>query len=128
MPEFTDATTADAPVEDVWKLLYDPARFPEWMAGLTAVDVGADGAYTAYLDGAADFPMPQVVRADGRTVTVSCLVSDLEFAWRLEPHGDTTAIAVHVVLPEREAVRLDAQRELVARSLRALADLAARRG
>lgn len=29
-----------APPEEVWKLLYDPARFPEWWAGIAAVEAG----------------------------------------------------------------------------------------
>jgi hypothetical protein len=71
--------------------------------------------------------MPQNLRtdADGRRVTVSCLVSDLVFAWKLEPDGDGTRIAVHVEIPEEEAARLDDQRAAIAASLRALADLAA---
>ena len=47
--------------------------------------------------------MPQDPRrdSDGRRVAISCLVSDLEFAWQLEPTpGDGTRIAVHVRLPE----------------------------
>lgn len=29
MPEFEDRARSDAPPEEVWKLLYDPARFPD---------------------------------------------------------------------------------------------------
>jgi hypothetical protein len=72
--------------------------------------------------------MPQQLRADagGRQVTISCLVSDLVFAWRLEPlpEADGTRIAVHVELPEQEAHRLEGQRGVVSASLRALAALA----
>ena len=45
------------------------------------------GSYTMYPDGYPDFPMAQVLetrQADQR-VTVSCLVSDLRFEWRLAP-------------------------------------------
>jgi hypothetical protein len=73
-----------------------------------------------------DFPLPQTVRTDtdGRRVTVSCLVSDLVFEWRLEPVADGTRIAVHADLPDAEAHRLDGQREVVRTSLRSLAALA----
>jgi Polyketide cyclase / dehydrase and lipid transport len=132
MPEFDDAATTPAPVEDVWKLLYDPARFPEWWQGVETVEPhGHDGRgdFTLYPAGYPDFPMPQELRSDaaGGRVTVSCMVSDLIFAWRLGPlpGSDGTEITVHVELPEREAHRLEGQREIVRASLRALADLAA---
>ena len=33
-----------APVEEVWKLLYDPARLPEWWEGVETVEThGTDG-------------------------------------------------------------------------------------
>jgi hypothetical protein len=132
LPSFDDTTSARAPVEEVWKLLYDPARFPEWWAGVETVvpaRSGDEGDFTMYPDGYPDFPMPQALRADGdgRTVTISCLVSDLVFEWRLEPlpADDGTAIAVHVEIPDAEGHRLDAQRGVVSASLRSLAALAA---
>ena len=79
MPSFHDTTVSTAPPEEVWKLLYDPARFPDWWAGIGSVEVGDGGEYTMYPEGYPDFPMAQVLdtaRAEQR-VTVSCLVSDL---------------------------------------------------
>ncbi len=130
MPSFNDVTNSQAPPEEVWKLLYDPARFPEWWAGIGTVELGAegraDGEYTMYPDGYPDFPMGQLLRTerDERRVTVSCLVSDLRFEWRLEPLGEGTRIAVEVEIPEAEAHRLKAQRETISASLRKLAELA----
>jgi hypothetical protein len=135
MPTFDDATTTTAPVEEVWKLLYDPARLVEWMEGIERVEphgTGGKGDMTIWPDGYPDFPMPQNLRtdADGKRVTISCLVSDLVFEWRLEPlpDDDGTRIGVHVEIPEAEAFRLDDQRAAIAASLRALADLAATGG
>jgi uncharacterized protein YndB with AHSA1/START domain len=130
MPAFDNATLAAAPPEEVWKLLYDPSRFAEWWDGVETVDpAGHDGRgdITLYPEGYPDFPMPQQLRtdSDGQRVTVSCLVSDLIFEWRLEPEGDGTRIGVHVEIPEREAHRLATQRGAVSASLRALAALAA---
>jgi hypothetical protein len=129
MPTFDDATTTTAPVEEVWKLLYDPGRIPEWWAGVERAEPrGTDGKgdITIWPDGYPDFPMPQNLRsdADGRSVTISCLVSDLEFCWQIEPLDDGTRISVHVEIPEEEAARLDGQRAAIAISLRALAELA----
>jgi uncharacterized protein YndB with AHSA1/START domain len=127
MPTFTLTARAFAPVEEVWKLLHDPARFPEWWAGVETVATGADGDYTMWPAGYPDFPMAQRLgadAADGR-VTISCLVSDLLFRWRLRADGEVTDVDVEVELPDREAHRLDDQRRILRQSLTALAALAA---
>ena len=126
MPSFHDTATSPAAPEEVWKLLYDPARFPDWWAGIGTVDVTGDGEYTMYPEGYPDFPMAQLLdtQRGQQRVTVSCLVSDLRFEWHLEPEGDGTLITVDVEIPEAEAHRLDSQREVISASLRRLAELA----
>jgi uncharacterized protein YndB with AHSA1/START domain len=133
MPNFHDSATAAAPPEEVWKVLYDPARFPDWWTGMGSVETkaaGGDGRtpFTMYPDGYPDFPMPQILETsrEDRAVSVSCLVSDLRFRWRLEPAGDGTHISVDVEIPDAEAHRLDGQREAISSALRRLAALAAR--
>jgi uncharacterized protein YndB with AHSA1/START domain len=127
MPTFDDVASTPAPPEEVWKALYDPARFPEWWSGIETVEPGDGGGFTMYPDGYPDFPMPQTIQsahADGR-VTVSCQVSDLVFEWRLsELPGGGTRIAVHVDVPDAEAHRLDGQRAAIRESLARLAALA----
>ena len=128
MPVFDDETTTAAPPEEVWKALYDPARYPAWWVGWASVEPEGDGRFTMYPVGYPDFPMPQEVRTErgDRRVTVSCQVSDLVFEWRLDEHdGGGTKIAVHVEIPETEAHRLDDQRAAIHGSLVRLADLAA---
>jgi uncharacterized protein YndB with AHSA1/START domain len=130
MEAFDQAATAAAPPEEVWKLLYDPARFPDWWAGIGSVRPGGEsGDYTMYPEGYPDFPMPQRLRVTGAGsgVTISCLVSDLVFDWRLTPldGGSATSITVHVEIPETEAHRLAAQRDVISESLSRLAALAA---
>jgi len=129
MPAILLTTHADAPVEEVWKLLHDPARFPEWWAGVETVEVGRPGDFTIWPTGYPDFPMAQRVAAEPGTgrVVVSCLVSDLVFEWRLRADGDSTDIEMTAELPEREAHRVDDQRRLLAESLENLARLAATR-
>ena len=126
MPSFHDTATSSAAPEEVWKLLYDPSRFPEWWAGIATVDVRDTGGYTMYPEGYPDFPMAQLLdtRQDQQRVTVSCLVSDLRFDWRLEPDGEGTLITVDVEIPDAEAHRLDTQREIISASMRRLAELA----
>jgi uncharacterized protein YndB with AHSA1/START domain len=126
MPSFALTTHTDAPVEEVWKLLHDPAWFPQWWAGVATVRPGEHGDYTMWPAGYPDFPMAQRLRTervDGR-VTISCLVSDLEFRWQLREAGDGTDIEVQVDLPDSEAHRLPGQRETLTESLGRLAALA----
>jgi uncharacterized protein YndB with AHSA1/START domain len=133
MPTVIDSATSAAPPEEVWKLLYDPARFPQWWAGMERSEVGeatADGdrSFTYWYEGYPDFPMPQVLRTeqDDRRITISCLVSDVALAWRLEEApGGGTRIDVEATLPEEEAARLDTLRESLGASVRRLAERAA---
>jgi uncharacterized protein YndB with AHSA1/START domain len=129
MPTFDDRARSEAPPERVWKLLYDPARFPDWWAGIGTTEADAGGrGYTMYPEGHPDFPMAQLLdaRPDQGGVTISCLVSELRFDWRLEAldGGRATAISVHVEIPEEEAHRLEAQRDVIRRSVARLAELA----
>lgn len=125
MPSFRDATTTTAPAEEIWKLLYDPARFPEWWAGYATVEAQDDGRYTMYPDGYPDFPIAQLLdsQRDAQRVIVSCLVSDIRFDWRLEPDGEGTRITVDVEIPDAEAARLETQLDVIHDSLLRLAAL-----
>ena len=62
-----------APVEEVWKLLFDPSRFPQWWAGVETVRAGPPGEFTLWPTGYPDFPMPQKLEVDqaGERVTIS---------------------------------------------------------
>jgi uncharacterized protein YndB with AHSA1/START domain len=129
MPTFDDHARSAAPVEEVWKLLYDPARFPEWWSGVETVEPSTADTYTMYPAGYPEYPMPQELRTDhdGGSVAISCLVSNLTFAWRLRPvdSGQATEITVHVEIPEAQAHRLSTQQDVIRRSLVTLAELAA---
>jgi Polyketide cyclase / dehydrase and lipid transport len=128
MPTFDQSTLSSAAPEEVWKLLYDPARFPDWWAGIGSVTTGGGtGYYTMFPEGYPDFPMPQTLETshENGAVKISCLVSDLCFDWRLHPSGAGTEISVHVEIPDSEAHRIDSQRDIIRQSLIRLADLAA---
>jgi uncharacterized protein YndB with AHSA1/START domain len=132
MPSFADTARSAAPPEEVWKLLYDPSRFGEWLDGVGSIeDTRDDGngrkSYTLYFEGYPDFPMPQLVESarEGERVVISCQVSDLRFEWRLEPELGGTRIDVLVDIPEKEASRLAEQRDMIRRSLVRLAEVAA---
>jgi len=51
MPGFALSAACRAPVEEVWKLLFDPARFPEWWVGIETVRTDGPGEYTQWPSG-----------------------------------------------------------------------------
>jgi uncharacterized protein YndB with AHSA1/START domain len=126
MPGFALSASCRAPVEEVWKLLFDPTRFPQWWVGIETVRVDAPGAFTLWPTGYPEFPMPQQLRVEQarERVTVSCQISDIDVVWQLAEDGAGTAIQVTVSLPEREAHRLDGQHRAIGESLRCLTALA----
>ena len=126
MPGFALSASCLAPVEEVWKLLFDPARFPQWWVGIETVRKDAPGEFTLWPTGYPHFPMPQRLRVDqaNERVTISCQVFDAEFVWQLAEAGTGTSINVNVSLPEREAHRLDGQHQAIEESLRRLTALA----
>ena len=127
MPGFTLSGYTPAPVEEVWKLLFDPTRFPEWWAGVETVRTEGPDRYVMWPDGYPDFPMPQSLRTErgASRVTVSCQVSDIDVVWQLAEAGNGTRIEVRVDLPDAEAHRLASQRRIIAASLDNLTALAA---
>jgi uncharacterized protein YndB with AHSA1/START domain len=126
MPGFALSASCRAPVEEVWKLLFDPARFPQWWVGIETVRADAPGTFTQWPTGYPDFPMPQKLRVDQahERVTISCQVSDIDVVWQLAEAGAGTSIHVTVSLPEQEAHRLDGQHRVIEESLHRLAALA----
>jgi uncharacterized protein YndB with AHSA1/START domain len=126
MPGFTLSASCCAPVEEVWKLLFDPARFPDWWVGIETVRKDSPDEFTQWPTGYPDFPMPQKLRVDqaSERVTISCQVSDIDVVWQLAEAGTGTSINVNVRLPEREAHRLDGQHQAIEESLRRLTALA----
>jgi len=108
VPQFDDATITSASAVQVWKILYDPLRFPQWWAGFADAApgdaLGGCGDVTVWPDGYPDVPMPQ------RVATA--------------PRERGTRISVHVEIPEKEAARLAEEREMIAAALRRLAALA----
>jgi uncharacterized protein YndB with AHSA1/START domain len=119
MPGFEERAVCRAPAEEVWKLLYDPARFAEWWDGWERVEPGDGGAVTRYDRRWPEFAYPANVttrREEGRVV-VSCQLSDIVHEWVIEPSAGGCALLVRVEVPEEEAARLEDQRRDVRSSL-----------
>jgi uncharacterized protein YndB with AHSA1/START domain len=128
MPTFDDSARSEAPPEEVWKILYDPARYTDWWEGMVTTEVG-DGEFVFVQEDVPDFPIPHQLQArrEEGSVVISCLLHDLEFAWRLEPldGGQATQISVHVRIPESKLRLLDRQKNAIRGSIQRLAELAA---
>jgi uncharacterized protein YndB with AHSA1/START domain len=126
VPELSERAACRAPAEEVWKLLHDPERFPDWWAGTERVEPGDGGEVTRYLDGWPDFPMPTAVatRREAGAIVISCLRSDIVHEWTLLPAADGCEIAVRVTIPEEEAGRREAQRAEIVASLARLVEVA----
>ena len=126
MPQIDDEVLVPAPLEEVWKLVHDPTRYPEWWTGIGGVGETAEDGYTMYPEGWPDYPMPQRLSSSSadRRVTISCLVSDLEYRWQLTAHGERTRVEVHVDIPEVEAHWLEVQTAAMSSALARLTRLA----
>ena len=61
MPRLALSTRSAAPVEEVWKLLRDPARFPDCWVGVETVEPGVGGAYRMWPAGYPEFPPPGMI-------------------------------------------------------------------
>jgi hypothetical protein len=129
MLEFEDSARSEAPPEEVWKILYDPARFTEWWDGMETTAVG-DGEFTFQQVGVPELQITNrlEIRDAGSAIMISCLLHDFVYDWRLEPldEGRATRISVHVVIPDEKVERFEQhQREMIGASVRRLAEVAA---
>ena len=120
MPTLDHTMEADAPPEDVWKLIHDPEAFLRWWGCLEAGPIPKTTTHPR-------FPLAQVVgssRADGRIV-VSCAMDDITFDWQLEEReAGGTRINLHVDVPDHYGFALEPQRQLIEHSMNRLARLA----
>jgi uncharacterized protein YndB with AHSA1/START domain len=126
MPEYAERSACPAAPEEVWKLLHDPARFPDWWAGTDRVEAGADGGVTRYAEAWPDYPYPLDVasRREGGAIVISCLQSDVVYRWTLSPAPGGCEVEVLVTIPEAEAARLGALRDEASASLARLVEVA----
>ncbi|WP_217912688.1 SRPBCC family protein [Miltoncostaea marina] len=107
MPAFTEELRCAAPAEEVWKLLYDPWRYPEWWTGTDAVTGGEGGV--ARHSGGSVWPTAVEAGRVGEQVVISCVLTDIVFRWTLAPDAGGCRVRLEVAIPDREAARLGMQ-------------------
>lgn len=104
---------------EVWKLLYDPVRFPTWWQGWERVEANVGASVTHYGARWPDFAYPTTVVADPASarVVVSCLLSDMVYTWAIEAKGDGCLVSVLLTIPPEEAARADEERANVRQAM-----------
>jgi uncharacterized protein YndB with AHSA1/START domain len=107
VPTLEDTALCRAAPEEVWKLLYDPARFPEWWASVDRVE-GEGAEITRYMREWPDFAYPTALRHEDGRVIISCLLSDIVHEWVLEPSPEGCVVRTRLEVPEAEAGRVEA--------------------
>ena len=126
MPGFELNTDCRAPVEEVWKLLFDPDRFLDWWAGIEAVRKDAPGQFTLWPPAT---PTSRCRKSCGPTRPTGGSSSPARsspsiWSGSSPKAGTGTSIHLNVTAPESQAHRLDRQRQLIEESLRRLTTLA----
>lgn len=91
---FTTSRHIDAPAADVWAVLSDVSRWPEWTPTIDAVHRHDDGALR--LGSRADVRQPRLPKA---TWEVTELVAGRSFTWEATGPGMRT-IGRHEVVPD----------------------------
>ncbi len=124
MPGFQHSRVCRAPAEEVWKLLHDPGRYPEWWTGTDAVSSSRTGAIRHVGD--ETWPTDVIEVLQGQRVVISCVLTDILFRWTLDPHADGCRVTVDVAIPEDQAARLGMQTEAMADAIARLAGAAER--
>ena len=103
MPAFTERLTCAAPAEEVWKLLYDPWRYPGWWTGTDAVSESG-GEVVRHSDGEV-WPTTIEAHRTGEQVVISCVLTDIVFRWTLAPDPRGCRVTLEVAIPDQQAAR-----------------------
>jgi hypothetical protein len=127
MLSFEESVLCHAPVEELWALLYDPTRFPEWWVGTERTETIPDGAnlYTE-ADPQMVFPTRIMASPGHERVTISCLTTDIAWQWTLEAAPEGCRLQLSMQIPDHQAHLLELERDIMQASLHRLVALAER--
>jgi uncharacterized membrane protein len=96
---FETSRHIDAPVQPVWDVLYDVARWPEWTPTVDSVERIDDGPFG--LGSCARLRQPKLPQAEWQVTEVSQVMAGHSFTWEARGPGMRT-IARHEVVPDAE--------------------------
>lgn len=93
-----------APVLEVWKLLQDPMRYPEWWDGLVEAEPTPDGVIRR-MGALPGVPIPTRIelRRAAAGVVVRCEVTGIVHLWTLEPLREGCRVRLRAAVPGQEA-------------------------
>ena len=108
---FEEEAICRAPALEVWKLLQDPLRYPEWWDGLVDAQPTPDGL-TRWMGALPGVPIPTRVdlRRQAGGVVIRCEVTGIVHVWMLEPAREGCRVRLRAAVPAGERERwLDQQ-------------------
>ena len=93
-----------APVLEVWKLLQDPMRYPEWWDGLVEAQATPDGV-TRWMGALPGVPIPTRIelRRAAAGIVIRCEVTGIVHLWTLEPVREGCRVRLRAAVPGQEA-------------------------
>ena len=116
---FEEEAICRAPALEVWKLLQDPLRYPEWWDGLVDAQPTPDGL-TRWMGALPGVPIPTRVdlRRQAGGVVIRCEVTGIVHVLMLEPAREGCRVRLRAAIPAGERERwLDQQHAEVRASL-----------
>ena len=131
MPVVEAEALVAAPAEEVFKVLHDPTRHPEWWVGVDAIEGvhRQDDALRFWVD-SRDHPGIRLEQRQeslaGGGIVMTCLQYGIRFRWRLTPEGDATRVHAHVEIPDQSRELTDGYSRKIPASLERLTALCAR--
>jgi Polyketide cyclase / dehydrase and lipid transport len=131
MPVIEAEALVAAPAEEVFKVLHDPTRHPEWWVGVDTVEGvrRQDDALRFWVD-SRDHPGIRLEQRQeplaGGGIVMTCLRYGIRFRWRLIPEGDATRVHAHVEIPDYSRELTDGYRTKIPASLERLTTLCKR--
>jgi hypothetical protein len=130
MPVIEAQTLIPATAEEVFKVLHDPTRHPEWLVGVDAVEgVRRSDDALRFTLGSSEHPGTRLEQLQeplaGGGIVMTCLYYGIRFRWRLIADGEATRVLARVEVPEQARELADGYRASVPASLERLSRLCA---